>query len=298
MSKGGLSVAEKVRCSFSGFGSFANTVPPLSPTVLIRKTSPSCFVDHPPMNLAMPSRTMVLDAFKFPSKPALASTTDINVASLEISAQCNSNMNGLQQSLEPGNRFAPDFEVTVTALETQADVNDASGTLLHRKMSTSPSTPNALSALSSASTEMEQPLGTPQQNYVPEALPLQGSLFANAVPSVVRNRLTRRRSSQKPSLNLIIEDPSPPPLSAKSPCSKAESPPFGQLDVTYIPHPSLNVTIEDTSAYTCGLSLPTAKVARRALSMNDLARHEHDYSAERKMSLASDSLLKVSSSLT
>ena len=246
------------------------------------------------MTPTAPSRTTVLDAFEFPAKLALPSTTNIDVSSLELRAQGNSTINGFQQSLETSNRCAPGLEVTITALDTHADVHDASGTLPRRRMPTPPSTFNASSIHPSASTETIQDLGASQQNYVPATLPLQGSLFANVVSSPVRNRLTRRRSSQKPSLNLIIEDPSPPPLSAKSACSKAGSSPFGQSDIASTQHVFLDVMMKDTSTNSGGLSLSTAKVARRALSMNDLARHEHDYPVERKMSLASDCLLKVS----
>lgn len=90
--------------------------------------------------------------------------------------------------------------------------------------------------------------------------------------SPTRSPFTRRRSSQKPTLNLIIEDPSPPAsVSATiASCTKDEESPFEQG----------SMRVEQSTAGGDGKRLRQlgGKVARRAYSMNDLGRHEREYS--------------------
>jgi hypothetical protein len=89
--------------------------------------------------------------------------------------------------------------------------------------------------------------------------------------SPTRSPFTRRRSSQKPTLNLIIEDPSPPASVSATigSCTKDVESPFEQG----------SMRVEQSAAGGDGKRLRQlgGKVARRAYSMNDLGRHERDY---------------------
>lgn len=93
--------------------------------------------------------------------------------------------------------------------------------------------------------------------------------------SPTRNPFSRRRSSQKPTLNLIIEDPSPP-LSVSATiasCAKDD-------DVSPFEQGSMRVEMGDEGRLggdVRRLRQLGGKVARRAYSMNDLGRHEREY---------------------
>lgn len=245
---------------------------------------------------ASASRTATLvDGFTFPSNQGSCSLSCISDSSVGLQTACVISSSDLKQAPKLENGNVHEVNVPGRPLDPKTNFDNANETpSLRSSISSLPvldvpyTPPWSAKGLAQISCSVEQ-------EYTPTTLPLQESVFfANIIATPTRNRLTRRRSSQKPSLNLIVEDPSPPSLSARTTCSKDGCSPFEQSDVTYTQHASLDVTSENTSMYEAVPYLSVSKVARRALSMNDLARHENDYPMERKMSLTCDSLLKVS----
>lgn len=235
-----------------------------------------------------------MDSFTFPSNRESPSNPNINGSSLALDVTCDSDCNDVYEASCSNNKYKQDSGVDVRALSGKESYANGTGT--PRTPVTPPSAPDSPYTPPSSTKAISQIGYFPDQEYSPVTLPLQESVFfANTVASPTRNRLIRRRSSQKPSLNLIVEDPSPPPISAKSVHSKDDGSPLEQSDIACIENASLDVTIENTGGRAAESSLFATKVARRSFSMNDLAQHEHDYKRERKTSLTSDSLLKASS---
>lgn len=107
--------------------------------------------------------------------------------------------------------------------------------------------------------------------------PTQDTISFTTHASPSRNPFTRRRSSQKPSLNLIIEDPSPPTVSISPGCTKDDSSPgeHGTMLVCQRTYPPVDA--DHSERLDERLVQLAGKVPRRAFSMNDLARHEHEY---------------------
>lgn len=104
--------------------------------------------------------------------------------------------------------------------------------------------------------------------------PTQESILLTAT-SPTRNPSSRRRSSQKPTLNLIIEDPSPPLSVSATIASCAKD-----GDVSPFERGSMRVELDDegrSGGDGRRLRQLGGKVARRAYSMNDLGRHAPEY---------------------